>query len=200
MSYKNIELDENIILKNKIPLLINEKDWLNIFGKMNDRNISSMKEELVELEEKRKSLENEEEKLKKEKSLAMKMILGISNSVNNENKVHNVDMLDEYKEKIENINERLDTIAYELENIYPEIKELNFNLLRATVYYGYKEIKKQEKELREVTEELDRIRERTRELINEKYDYEEWINSAYSFLHGMLGREETDKLDEKILE
>ncbi len=44
------------------------------------------------------------------------------------------------------------------------------------------------------------MRERIKFLINQKYDYEEWINSTYSFLHGLLGSEEIEKLDEQILE
>ena len=64
----------------------------------------------------------------------------------------------------------------------------------------YTDIKKKEKKLKKIVEELEFIRERAKLLINEKYDYEEWINSAYSFLHGILGRDEIEKLDEEILE
>lgn len=200
MSYKDIKIDESIMKRNRISLLIEDQNWLALFGKSTNKVILNLKEELMELVNKRKALEREENKLKDEKVLAMKMILGISNAVNNENKVQDLVLLDEYKEKLENINERLDEISFELENIYDEIRELNFDLLRATVYYGYKELKQREKELKDITEELDSIRERMKELINKKYDYQEWIQSVYSFLHGLLGREETEKLDEKILE
>jgi len=200
MSYKDIKIDESIMKRNRISLLIEDQNWLALFGKSTNKVILNLKEELMELVNKRKALEREENKLKDEKVLAMKMILGISNAVNNENKVQDLVLLDEYKEKLENINERLDEISFELENMYDEIRELNFDLLRATVYYGYKELKQREKELKDITEELDSIRERMKELINKKYDYQEWIQSVYSFLHGLLGREETEKLDEKILE
>lgn len=199
MPFKDIEIDENIIMKNKIPLLVYNKDWIKIFGDIDNKDIIDAKEELIECINKKNDLEREEIKLKNDKSHAMKMILGISNSINNENKVENVDLLDEYKNKIENINERLDELTYELENIYREIRNLNFNLLKATVYYGYRDIKKKEKKLKKITEELESIRERAKVLINEKYDYEEWINSAYAFLHGMLGRDEIDRLDEEVL-
>jgi len=200
MSYKDIELDESIIAKNKIPLLINNKDWLNLFGKLNNKSIQSVKEKLEETVKIRRNLEREENKLNEDKKFAMKMILGISNAVNNENKTHDVKLLDEYKEKIENINVRLDSISYELETTYEEIRELNLELLKATIYYGYKELKKREEKLKDITEELESLREKTKELINEKYDNEEWVRATYSFLHGMLGWKETDKLDDEILE
>lgn len=200
MEFKNIELDENIVFKNKIPILIKDPNWLKLFGDVDNKNIQNIKEELIELVEAQGELEKNEKALQKEKTLAMKMILGVSNAVNNENKIQSVGLLDEYKEKIENINEELDDIIYQLETIPFKIKEVNFNLLKATVYYGYKELKSKEKRLKEVTEELESMRERIKFLINQKYDYEEWINSTYSFLHGLLGSEEIEKLDEQILE
>jgi hypothetical protein len=200
MAFKNIELDENIVFKNKIPILIKDPNWLKLFGDVDNKNIQNIKEELIELVEAQGELEKNEKALQKEKTLAMKMILGVSNAVNNENKIQSVGLLDEYKEKIENINEELDDIIYQLETIPFKIKEVNFNLLKATVYYGYKELKSKEKRLKEVTEELESMRERIKFLINQKYDYEEWINSTYSFLHGLLGSEEIEKLDEQILE
>mgnify|MGYP001243161800 CR=1 FL=1 len=200
MSYKNVPLDESIIIKNRIPLLIRDENWLKLFSKSNNKVIVNLKEELSSLINEKKALEREESKLKEEKLLAMKMILGISNSINNENKIHNLALLDEYKDKIENINKQLDELSEKKINIHEEIMELNFELLKATVYYGYKDLKKREKQLKDINEELDRIRQKTRELINQKHDYQEWIQAVYTFLHGLLGREEIEKLDKKILE
>lgn len=200
MDYKNIDLDENIILKNKIPLLIEDKNWIKLFGDTNNRSIQHIKEELSKLVEKQRELNKIERALQREKVHAMKMILGVSDAINNENKTHNIGLLDEYKEKIESINGELEDIAFRLETIPQEIRELNFNLLKATVFYGYKDLKSKQKRLTDVIDELDIIRERMKYLINEKYDYEEWIDSTYSFLHGMLGSEEMERLDNKILE
>ncbi|GFN34302.1 V-type ATP synthase subunit I domain-containing protein [Tepidimicrobium xylanilyticum] len=200
MAFKKIDLDEKIILKNKIPLLIEDETWVKLFGDVNNKDIQYAEEELKELVERKRELERRQKTLQKDKTMAMKMILGISNAVNNENKVHTVGLLDEYKEKIEGINEELDDITYQLETLPQEIRELNFQLLEATVYYGYKELKTRESKLKEIVDELERLRKRIKVLINEKYDYEEWINLTYSFLHGLLGREETEKLDERILE
>ena len=150
--------------------------------------------------EKERELDRLSKKLQKDKLHAMKMILGISDAVNNENKIENVDLLDKYKQRIEDINADLDDIMYQLEIIPQDIRKMNFDLLKATVEYGYKELKVKEKKLNSVTEELEILRERLKELINKKHDYEEWIDATYSFLHGMLGSQEMEKLDEKILD
>jgi cell fate (sporulation/competence/biofilm development) regulator YmcA (YheA/YmcA/DUF963 family) len=200
MGFKDIDLDENIIFKNKIPLLIEDKSWVALFGNIDNKDIQNIKEELAQMVEKQKQLDKMNRTLQKEKLHAMKMILGISDAVNNENKIETIGLLDEYKKKIEEANEQIDEIIFQLETIPQSIRELNFDLLKATVYYGYKELKDKEKKLKSVTEELEALRKRLQELINEKYDYEEFIDATYSFLHGMLGNEETEKLDRKILE
>lgn len=200
MPFKNIDLDEDIILKNKIPLLVLDENWLKLFGNVKFKNMQMLKEEINELLIKEGKLKEESYSLQREKSHAMKMILGISDAINNEDKDVDVNLLDEYKEKIENINEELDEITFQLETIPGKIRELNFELLRLTVDYGYRELKTREKKLNETNGELEELRERLRELINEKHDYEEWIDASYSFLHGMLGSKEMEKLDEKILD
>ena len=200
MPFKNIDLDEDIILKNKIPLLVLDENWLKLFGNVKFKNMQMLKEEINELLIKEGKLKEESYGLQREKNHAMKMILGISDAINNEDKDVDVNLLDEYKEKIENINEELDEITFQLETIPGKIRELNFELLRLTVDYGYRELKTREKKLNETNGELEELRERLRELINEKHDYEEWIDASYSFLHGMLGSKEMEKLDEKILD
>ncbi|QQY80023.1 hypothetical protein EDD65_101159 [Keratinibaculum paraultunense] len=200
MTYKDIDLDKDIIQKNKIPLLIEDENWIKLFGDVNDKNIQYIKEELMELVKKQKELERQKEKLKKEKLHAMKMILGISDTINNEHKVENIVLLDEYKQKLEDINKELEDIMYQLEIIPQDMKDMNFELLKATVEYGYRELKTKEKKLNAVTEELETLREKLKDLINEKHDYEEWIDATYSFLHGMLGSKEMEKLDKQILD
>ena len=159
-----------------------------------------IKEELTESVKKVKELEETVRTIQKEKLHAMKMILGVSSAVNNEDKIETIGLLDEYKKRIEDINEELDEIIFQLETIPKDIRELNFSLLKATVDYGYKELKDKEKKLVSVNDELNVLRKRLQELINEKYDYEEFIDATYSFLHGMLGGKEMEKLDEEILE
>lgn len=199
MVYKGIDLDKDIIQKNKIPLLIEDDNWIKLFGNVNDKNIQYIKEELMELAEKEKKLGKRKEELKKDKIHVMKMILGISDTINNENKIENIVLLDQYKQKLEDLNEELEDVLYQLEVIPQDMRDMNFELLKATVEYGYKELKVKEKNLKNVTDEIKILRERLKDLINEKHDYEEWIDSTYSFLHGMLGSEEMEKLDKQIL-
>lgn len=200
MFSKTIDLEENIILKNGIPILVSDENWSKLFGEIEDKVIQSTKNELEELLKEQKKAEREMTRLQKEKINAMKMILNISDVINNKERVESADLLDQYKDKIYLINEKIDGIQYILETIPQEIRDTNFRLLKATVKYGYRELKEKKEKLDKIVEEIEELKERLRESINEKHDYEEWINSTYTFLHGMLGNEEMEKLDNEILE
>src|SRR5690606_36038561 len=148
------DLDEKIISKNKIPLLYSEPTWIKLFGKAKNRNIQRAKEELIKLVSEEKRIDARCKELQREKLRAMKMILGISDSVNNENKPENVRLLDKYKNRIENINEELDELIFQLETIPRKIREANLKLLNATIEYGYRELNLREKILKESIEEI----------------------------------------------
>lgn len=199
MTSKNIKLDENILRKNKIPLLFNEPSWVKLFGDTGDKDIKNKKEELIQLITKEKEMSIRSRKLQKEKLESMKMILGVSDSVNNDNKTENVILLDEYKDKIYSINQELEELTFQLEMMPKEIRECNFKLLNATIQYGYDELRYKEKIVSQSIEEIEVLRQKLKGLMETKHNYEEWINETYTFLHGILGSEVIEKIDKERL-
>lgn len=199
MFSRDMELDENILRRNNIPLLFNDLSWIKLFGNSSDKNIENSKEILMGLLAKQKQVESEINQLQREKTKSMKMILGVSDSVNNDNQSQNVCLLDEYKQNILDINEKLEELTFEMETIPKEIREANFKLLNDTVKYGYDEIKYKQKIVDKSISEIEILRKRLKELIVTKHDYEEWVNQTYTFLHGILGSEIIEKLDQERL-
>ncbi|WP_406242387.1 hypothetical protein ACF3M2_19295 [Tissierella carlieri] len=194
---RNISLDQSILLKNKIPLLYNDESWVKLFGDVNDKNIQSAKEELIQLVSKERDLEIRNRELQKEKLKCMKMILGISDSINNDNKVENIALLDDYKNRMISVNEELEELTFQLETIPKEIREANLKLLNLTIEYGYDELKVKEKVVAQSIGEIEVLRQKLKNLIKTKHDYEEWINETYTFLHGLLGSEVIEKIDKE---
>ncbi|MCQ4923549.1 protein bicaudal D homolog [Tissierella carlieri] len=194
---RNISLDQSILLKNKIPLLYNDESWVKLFGDVNDKNIQSAKEELIQLVSKERDLEIRNRELQKEKLKCMKMILGISDSINNDNKVENIALLDDYKNRMISVNEELEELTFQLETIPKEIRVANLKLLNLTIEYGYDELKVREKIVTQSIGEIEALRQKLKNLIKTKHDYEEWINETYTFLHGLLGSEVIEKIDKE---
>ena len=198
--YKDIDLDENIIPKNNIPVLTRDINWIELFGNVEDMAIKNDKNQLEKLLTENREIETKIQQMQKEKLKCISMILEVSNAINNEDKVEDVGLLDEHKYRIKDINDAIDELTFRLETIPKEIRDANYQLLKSTVIYGYSKLKKDGKKLEQVTAEFDELRERLKLLIDEKNDYEESINSIYTFLHGMLGSKEMERLDNQILE
>lgn len=200
MVFRNINLDENAVLKNQLPLLILDENWLKLFGDVRFKNMQALRREINDGLVREGQLQREYNSLQGKKTRAMKMILGVSDAINNEDKDVDPDLLEGYKEEIETTNQRLEEIKIQLEDLPQEIRELNFQLLKLTVDYGYRELKTKEKQLNSTNKELEVLREKLRDLINEKHDHEEWIGATYKFLHGILGSREIEKLDQEYLD
>lgn len=196
---KTIEIDKDILRKNKIPLLYKDQNWIDLFSKVENKKINSAKAELEEKVAREIEIEMLIKDMQAEKLQCMKMILGVSDSVNNSNKKGNIKLLDEYREKIESINSQIDDLIFESETIPKEIRELNLNLLKETISYGYDELDQKEEILKSSLEEIDVLREQLKSLIKIKYDYGDWINKTYTFFHGLLGSEVIEKIDQERL-
>lgn len=199
MFRKSIDIDKDLMLKNKIPLLYRDEDWNALFSDFNNKSIQEAKNSLSQLVEKENELEYKSRELQKEKIQAMKMILGVSDSINNNNKIENLKLLDEYKERIIKINSEIEDITFQLEILPSQIRESNLELLKLTLRFGYDELKIREKIVSDANEELDILRKRLKEILETKYQYEEWVTKTYTFFHGLLGPEAIQKIDEERL-
>ncbi len=199
MFEKNINIDKKLYRENKIPLLHTDPSWVKLFGDVKDRDINRFKKDLMSKISEEEEIDRKLRKLKRQKLKSMKMILGLSDSINNDNKTENLGLLDEYKNRINKINIDIEELTFQMETIPKEIREINTNLLNATIEYGYKELRDKERILGQSIEELDILRERLKELINIRYDYEEAINETYSFFHGLLGSKAIEKIDKERL-
>lgn len=199
MFRKSIDIDKNLMLKNKIPLLHSDDDWNSLFGDFNNKNIQESRGKLSDLVDKENQLEYKSRELQKEKIQCMKMILGLSDSINNDNKIENLKLLDEYKDRMISINTEIEDITFQLETLPIEIREANLELLKLTLRVGYDELKIREKIVQDANSELETLRKRLKEILEIKYQYEEWVNKTYTFFHSLLGPEAIQKIDEERL-
>ncbi len=199
MFEKNINIDEDILRKNRIPLLYKDPNWIELFAEVEDKEMKIAKIELEKKVGREKEISVLIRDMQAEKLQCMKMILGVSDSVNNANKRGNIRLLDEYKNKIESINSKIDELTFESETIPKEIRELNLNLLKETIRYGYSELNQKEHTLNQALKEVDILRQKFKKLIKIKYEYGEWINKTYTFFHALLGSEVIEKLDQERL-
>ncbi|RKD30066.1 hypothetical protein [Thermohalobacter berrensis] len=199
MFSKNIELDYDIVVKNKVPILIQDKSWKKLFGDVQEKEIVKYKEQLKSLIKEEIEIERKLNQANSKKKRIMAKILNTSNEINNRNNKNSVNKLDILKEEIHNLNDEIDELTFRLEVLPREIRITNYNLLLATVKYAYKELKMDHKKLETANEKIEILRNQLRELIEEKHEHEEKISNTYSFLHGILGSKVMEQLDKQML-
>lgn len=195
----NVDIEYDILLKNKIPLLIENKEWSQIFGSTKNKEIQKDKAALLELVSKEKETVKKLENIKADKKRMMAKIITLSDEINNNNKVENISILEESQQEINRMNEEIDDLMFELEMMPRSIREANLKLLESTVKCAYSELVEKEEELEKINRELSELREKLRDYIARKCDNEERINRIYSFLHNSLGNEKLNELDGDIL-
>ncbi|QXM05308.1 hypothetical protein [Crassaminicella indica] len=196
---KNVVLDEYIMKKNKIPVLIKDTEWKSLFEECMTK---SMKKTAKALEEK---VAEEKEAIKqynihrKLKQNLMERILKLSDEVNNNQKESLLIQLEDAKEKLLEVNDRIDELQFKLEILPKEIEGLNMELLKESVEIAYKDIEDGNKKLKELTEEIIKLRDQLKNSWDEKLNLESRVETLYAYLHNTLGYEQTNKLDKQFL-
>lgn len=197
---KNIEFNENIVKKNKIPILMYVPEWIQLFYENTSKNMQKIMEKLQEQITKEKNLREELENSERRKKILMNKILVLSNKANEENDSDALYKMEEAQNELITINERIPLVFEELEIIPGIINDYNTELLKETIKHGYNMIKDHKEDMQKVQDEVNEIRKKLASLIQKKADLEVNVNKLYSFIHGMVGPEHMEQLDQSFLE
>jgi hypothetical protein len=196
---KDIIFEGNIVKKNKIPILIYNPEWMQLFINFNSKGLKKSVAKLEELLSREKACEAEQKEQEKRKKILMNKILYISKEINEDNNLDAIPKMQETQRELLQINEKLPMLIEELETLPALINEQNIEVLKETIKRAYDLIKENKDEASKCQEEINQIRLRLGELITKKVETEERVNKLYSFVHGMIGAGEMEKLDEYYL-
>ena len=191
--------EDNIVKRNKIPILIYVPEWIQLFNNYKSRNMNKIIERLEGHIAREKELESELEKLGKRKKLVMNKILYLSKDINDNNNEAALDKMEDAENELLDINQKIPAAMEELEDIPRRINEENTLLLKETIKRSYELINEYKTESEKCQEQVNEIRQKLAALIQKKVDMEERVNKLYSFTHGMIGAAEMENLDENFL-
>ena len=196
---KKIEFTDNIVKRNKIPILIYVPEWIQLFSNYRSKSMNKTISRLEELISREKDLGAELESLGKRKKIVMNKILYLSKDINENNNEAALPKMEEAEKEIIEINQRIPEVIEELETIPGMINEANTQLLKDTIKRSYELINEYKAESEKCQEQVNEIRQKLAALIQKKVDAEERVNRIYSFNHGMLGAADMENLDESFL-
>ncbi len=196
---KQIEIDKMIIKRKKIPVLIKDNAWESLFKENQTKEMKELGDRLKELMHEENEAEKQlKEKLRRKKIL-MNKVLKLSDEANSNNDKVALEKLENTKERILEVNDKIDELQFRLEIIPKEIHDTNFELLKETIAVTYKDITSGRERVGNLDFEIQKLRKLLGKMWEEKFTREKRINDLYLYLHGTLGHEETDKLDKQFL-
>lgn len=196
---KNIDFKDNIVKKNKIPILIYVPEWIQLFSNYKSKGMQKTISRLEELIAMEKELESELGSLDKRKKIVMNKILYLSEDINDNNNEGALPKMEGAEKELIEINQKIPVMIEELETLSDLINEQNTQLLKETIKRSYELIKEHKSESEKCQEQVNEIRQKLAVLIQTKVDMEERVNKLYSFVHGMIGADEMESLDETFL-
>ncbi|SFI07750.1 hypothetical protein SAMN05192551_10652 [Tindallia magadiensis] len=201
MIFKNrpdIQLNEELVKRNKVPLLIKDPLWRSMSVHIKDRKIDALSKKLEQLVKEEKTNEAEINRFKKKKAETTKIILEMSHRLNENDQYHVIDKMDKTKEELQKVNQQLEN-AYEKRDRMPvDIQNANMELLNATVEKAALHLIKENQAHQKVEAEIEQVRNKLNVLREHKEKAEEKIQVYYQFLHSLLGPEQMEKLDNQI--
>ncbi|SDY47144.1 hypothetical protein [Tindallia californiensis] len=201
MIFKNrpdIELNEELVKRNKVPLLIKDPLWKSMSVHIKDRKIGALSKKLEQLIKEEKMNEAEINKFKKKKTEITKNILEMSHHLNENDQYHLIDKMNKTKEELQKTNQHLENAYEKRERMPVEIQNANMELLSATVEKAALHLVKENEAHQKVEVEIEQVRNKLNLLRENKEKAEERIQLYYQFLHSLLGPEQMEKLDNQI--
>ncbi len=193
--HKRRILDNKIIKKSNVPILIKDKGWCDIFLVKGNRKIDSLSKQLESLLQEEALLKKELQETKKLREDAMQQILQLSDLINSKGQEDSLQELEAVKESFSQLNGELDQRYLQLEEYPKKIEELNLALLEETVEIAYNDLLKGTDDLDKTNAEINRYREKLNQLREHKEEMEKKMDYLYSFMHTMVGPKEMSKLD-----
>lgn len=196
---KDISFKDNIVRRNKIPILIYVPEWIQLFSGNKSRSMQKIIARLEALIARNKECDSELYNLEKRKKMVMNKILYLSKDINENNDKTALSKMEEAEKEIKEINRKISVLLEELESIPKQINDMNTQLLKETIKRAYELINESRSESEKCQEQVNDLRQKLAELIQKKADMEERVNKLYLFIHGMIGADEMESLDESFL-
>ncbi|WXR62284.1 hypothetical protein WG909_03365 [Peptostreptococcaceae bacterium AGR-M142] len=196
---KHIKLAKKILKIKKIPTLIEYEPFKDILKATKDKEMLNIANEIEVLIKNGPKLDFKLNTLNDEKRKLMAKIVLLSQKLNEEENIKAEVELDKTKAEIEKINEQMKDIELTKDELPLKIGELNESLLQIIIKYIYNNLSNDKKNLDYTNKKIEELRIELDNLREKREELDSRIDSMYSFLHGLVGYEEMEKLDKKFL-
>lgn len=188
--------DKWVLKKNNISLLILDERWNALFiDGVKPKTILKAEEKLRELLKEQARITSELESLSMLKKQLMAKILELTPLAFDKGDEDARKNMSDFETQIRQINEKTEEAKKRLEQLPEDIKKANIELLEHTVQEVYVKIASKRKRIAQLEILIEKTRQQLKQYIDEKESLSQQSDEIYSYFHGLLGKEELEKLD-----
>ena len=182
----------------KIPVLTLDNKWHQLFTQTQpDKRIKRLEEELNELLKKQGKATTEMKEIRKLKKKLMNEIMDNAEEASVENNLKAQKKAEENRRLINECNEMMAGYKDELLELPEEIERVNNKLMLLTMEICYDRLKKNEKEIGEISAWITDIRIKLKENLIRKQEMETMNQELYSYMHDIFGADVINLFDTK---
>ncbi len=196
---KKVNFD-NIVKNKKLPIVTIDSRWHELFSEEQKTPlIIDLEQKVNDLLKKQGKLVNDIKDMKKLKGSLLKDIvqnMDVSDDLIGRAKEKK---LDQNKQFINELNEKIDTAMDELADIPYQIKEVNEELMAESINSFYESLEDNRSEIIEVTDSIAKMREKLKEKILLKQELEAKNTKIYTYMHDILGAELMELFDKAYI-
>lgn len=180
----------------KVPILTLDTHWHQMFPDMNKpSDVKRLEDQLNDFMKRQGKLTSEMKELKALKKKLMDEIVMSMDTDTLSTKDKNEKTLEQNRRLIQEINEKLNNYENELGELPYKIKNVNEELMIQSVTISYEELQKNNKEIIELNQWIQKTREELKNKILKKQDLENKNEIIYSNMHNLLGAEVMEMFD-----
>lgn len=180
---------EQVIKNHKIPILVLDNKWHQIFAKMKKtKQLEKDEEQMHELLKRQGKLNNDLKEIKKLKNKLMKELIVISNEARSNPDDEKIERkLEEHKRLIEECNQKTEEYEDEVFQIPRTMDALNQQMMLQTMNICYTKIQKNQEDIKEIAKWITQVRIELKKNLIRKQERELGNQELYTYLHDIFG-------------
>lgn len=194
---KNVDFD-TVVKNKKLPILTLDARWHELFPEdAKSARIKELEQDVNNLLKKQGKMVNDIKDMKKLKNSLIKDIvvnMDIGTDIIGKAKEKK---LDQNKQYIKELNDKIDQAMDELAEIPYQIKEVNEVLMAESMKICYERLGENKQTITEIADWIGKIREELKLKILQKQDMEIKNNLIYTYMHDILGAELMEAFDQE---
>ncbi len=183
----------------EIPLLPLDHKWHQLFTQMQPNSkITRLESQLNKLLKRQGKLNTECKDIRKlKKKLMDEIVIAVDELNQNRNEAINDKKVETNQRLVNECNEKLENYKEELLLLPQQIKELNTELMLATMQVCYDRIEQNTDEIEEITRWINGVRIELKKQVIRKQEKEADNKHLYSFMHDIFGADVLETFDMK---